>query len=95
MQAVARLLMVLLPSLVIASALFSVPALVFGDRGLPRLRALEARYEELEEENAGLRRENELLVRRIEALREDPRQVEWVARQELGFVMPDELVFQF
>jgi cell division protein FtsB len=95
MQAVVRVLMVLLPSLVIASALFSVPALVFGDRGLPRLRALEGRLEELEEQNEELARDNELLVRRIEALREDPRQVEWTARRDLGLVMPEELVFHF
>ena len=95
MNAVARVLMVLLPSLVIASALFSVPALVFGERGLPRLRVLEARLDEFEEENDELRRDNELLTRRIEALREDPRQVEWVARTELGLVMPDEIVFHF
>jgi cell division protein FtsB len=95
MHAVGRLLVVLLPSLVIAAALFSVPAMVFGARGLPRLRALEGRLAQIEEENAERRRENELLVRHIEALREDPRQVEWAARRDLGLVMPDELVFQF
>ena len=95
MHPVARVLMVLLPSLVIATALFSVPALVFGERGLPRLRALRQRLEQIEEENEGLRRDNELLVRRIHALREDPRQIEWIARRELGLVRPDELVFHF
>lgn len=95
MHPVVRVLMVLLPSLLIALALFSVPALIFGDRGLPRLRTLEGRLSEVEEENQVLARENELLIRRIEALREDPRQVEWIARHELGLVMPDEVVFQF
>jgi cell division protein FtsB len=95
MSAVWRVLMVLLPSLIIATALFSVPALVFSDRGLPRLRALQQRLEETEEQNEALARDNELLTRRIQAIREDPRQVEWIARRELGLVRPDELVFHF
>ena len=87
--------MVLFPSLVIAVALFAVPAMVFGDRGLPRLRTMQARLAELEEQNETLRRDNELLTRRVRALREDPRQIEWIARRELGLVRPEELVFQF
>lgn len=95
MSAVSRVLMVLFPSLIIATALVSTPTLIFGDQGLPRLQALEQRLEELEEQNATLQRDNELLLRRVRALREDPRQVEWVARRELGLVRPEELVFYF
>ncbi len=95
MNALIRLLMVLLPSLLIVTALFSVPALIFGDRGLPRLRALRTRLTEVEEQNEELQRENELLGRRIEAIREDPQQIEWIARRELGLVLPDEVVFHF
>ena len=95
MNAVRRVLMVLAPTALIAGTLFAVPAMVFGERGLPRLRALRQRLEEIEEENAVLRRDNELLQRRIHALREDPRQVEWIARRELGLVRPEELVFHF
>jgi len=87
--------MVLLPSLVIALALFSVPALIFGERGLPRLRALQQRLDEIEEQNEALSRDNELLSRRIRAIRDDPRQVEWIARREFGLVRGDELVFHF
>lgn len=87
--------MVLLPSVIIATALFSVPTFVFSDRGLPRLRALQHRLEELEEQNEALSRDNELLMRRVRAIRDDPRQIEWIARRELGLVRPDELVFHF
>jgi cell division protein FtsB len=95
MSAVNRVLMVIFPSLVIATALISTPALIFGERGLPRLHALEQRLEEIEEQNAVLQRDNELLLRRVRALREDPRQIEWVARRELGLVRPEELIFHF
>lgn len=87
--------MVLLPSVIIATALFSVPTLVFSERGLPRLRAMQQRLEELEEQNEALSRDNELLMRRVRAIRDDPRQIEWIARRELGLVRPDELVFHF
>lgn len=95
MNSVIRLLMVLLPSVLIATALFSVPSLVFGDRGLPRLQALQTRLAEIEEQNEVVRRDNELLGRRIEAIRADPQQIEWIARRELGLVLPDEIVFHF
>ncbi len=87
--------MVLMPSLLIAIALFSVPTLVFGERGLPRLQSLTQRLAEIEGENEVLHRDNELLLRRIRSIRQDPRQVEWIARRELGLVRPEEVVYHF
>jgi cell division protein FtsB len=43
--------------------------------------------------NARLRAENERLARQAEALRSDPRALERVARAELGWVRPGEVIF--
>lgn len=44
--------------------------------------------------NEGLAQENTKLRREIEALKNDPRALERVAREELGFVRPGELVLK-
>jgi cell division protein FtsB len=68
---------------------------LFGDKGV--LRALQAgrqkakledRVRELEAANADLRKQ-------IDALRNDPRTIENLARKELGMVKDDEIVYQF
>ena len=68
---------------------------LFGDKGvINTLRmleykgSLEEKIEQLEADNATLRRE-------IHALREDHRYLEALARKELGMVKDDELIYQF
>jgi cell division protein FtsB len=51
------------------------------------------RSESLRGEIAELRRENSRLASEIAALRQDPRAVERIAREELGLARPGELVF--
>ena len=75
-----------------AATLASIIALValivgalFGDRGL--LHLIDQRQvEELQAENAHLATE-------ITSLRSDPRAIERLAREELGFVRPGETLF--
>jgi cell division protein FtsB len=50
------------------------------------LRAIKA-------QNARLQAENDRLARQAEALRSDPRALERVARAELGWVRPGEVIF--
>ena len=68
---------------------------VFGDRGILHVWranqqkvALEKQIQSLEQVNAGLRQE-------IDALRNDLRTIESLARRELGMVRDDEQVYQF
>ena len=42
-----------------------------------------------------MRAENERLAREVEALRTDPRALEQVARADLGWVRPGEILFDF
>lgn len=66
---------------------------LFGDGGMLHLFEQRERSESLRGEIAQLRRENSRLAAEIAALRQDPRAVERIAREELGLASPGELVF--
>jgi len=85
----------LIPIWFILLVLIMLGVMFFGDRGLLRvlqtnrqLADLQAQIDELEATNAELRKE-------IDALNNDLRTIERIARRELGMVRPDEVVFQF
>jgi cell division protein FtsB len=69
-----------------------VPYHVYARSGLARTLVLRRDLKALRARNAQLAAENERLSREAEALRNDPRAVERVARAELGWVRPGELI---
>lgn len=70
-------------------------ASAFGENGFRRVHRLSAEVERIEAMNADLAAENSRLVRKVEALRDDPATAKAVARDELGLVGPGERVFRF
>lgn len=85
----------LIPFALMVMAIMTVPTLVLEEQGLPRYRRLREELRELRESNEDLVREIASLKAEVEALRSDPAYVERIARDELGMVRADELVFQF
>jgi cell division protein FtsB len=65
-----------------------------GDQGLVAYWMLRAEREALRREVAELESRERALLREIEALRSDPSYIEQVARRELGFIKPGEIVVQ-
>ncbi len=84
-----------LPFLPLALALIGAPALLFRNDGFPRMRALKSDLEHTREENENLEREVRRLRAEVISLRDTPAAIERIARDELGFVRRDEIVFQF
>lgn len=84
-----------LPIGILAVALIGAPIMIFSPEGLPRLRAVEKELADVEEDNAGLRREIEALRGNVARLRDDPAAIERIARDNLGLVRQTEVVFQF
>lgn len=77
-------------------ALFSMLLfIVFGDYGLADFNLLKKERDRLLERNTGLEQENLSLYRQIDRLKNDLKFIENVARQELGMVGKDEVVFKF
>jgi cell division protein FtsB len=84
-----------LPIAILALALVGAPVLIFEPQGLPRLRTLEKELGDVNAENAELRRDVGKLRAEVRDLRDDPRAVERIAREQLGLVRKSEVVFQF
>ena len=66
---------------------------VFGDRGILSMVGEREKIEALRGELDALRSENARLSAEITDLRQNPRAIERLAREELGLARPDETVF--
>jgi cell division protein FtsB len=82
----------LLAAVLVTSLLGYIPYHVYARSGLARTIALRRDLRALQAHNADLRAENERLAREADALRSDLGAVERVARAELGWVRPGEIV---
>jgi len=80
----------------VAAAIIAATALA-DPGGVPLLRRLDQDIARQEAANQALREENARLQRRIRALSApiDPRVLEKEAREQLGFVRPDEVLVKF
>jgi cell division protein FtsB len=85
----------LLPLLVLAVAVVSVPVMIFSPEGLSRLRTLEEEKVRADEEVSRLSAQIQEYRVQVKRIKEDPAFVERAARDELGLVRKTELVFQF
>jgi cell division protein FtsB len=84
-----------LPIAMLSLAIVTVPVLVLAPEGLPRLRSLQRELLDVNEENEELRRDIARLRTEVHSLQNDPAAVERIARDELGMVRKNEVVFQF
>ena len=84
-----------LPIAILVLAVVTVPVLVLSPDGLPRLRGLQRELEQVNAENDDLARDVARLRVDVRRLRDDPAAVERIARDELGMVRRNEIVFQF
>ncbi len=67
----------------------------FSDRGLVKLYKMEMKRQTYLDRIDALKKENQKLMREIERLRHDPSYVERLAREELGLVKEDEIIYRF
>ncbi|MCB9595548.1 MAG: septum formation initiator family protein [Sandaracinaceae bacterium] len=84
-----------LPFALLVVSIVSVPLSILDEQGLPRFRALREEKSEIERVNERLRRDVETLHRTVADLRQDPDTIERIARDELGMIREDEILFQF
>ena len=75
--------------------LFSLLLLIiFGDNGLVDFVLIKGERNSLIEKNEKLNQENLVMYREIDRLKNDPKFVENVVRQELGVIAKDEVIFK-
>jgi cell division protein FtsB len=77
------------------AASIAVPLQVFGPQGIDRVARLQEEFETLEEHNKQIARENQAIRSEIGAFHANPEYIEKVARDELGMVCQDEIIYQF
>jgi cell division protein FtsB len=79
-------------AVLVAGVLSYVPYHVYARSGLARTLQLRRELALLKTRNAQLKDETDRLARQAEALRDDPDAIERVARSELGWVRPGEII---
>lgn len=82
-----KLLVLILAALAVAS--------VMSNRGLVRLVQLHRERAELAREIEYLQATNAGLAAEAHGLKTDPGRIEAIAREELGLVKPDEIIYEF
>lgn len=82
----------ILPMLAITFILYFT---VFGDRGLLRIYHLNKERQEVQKRLETLKGENLKYVREVDALKNDRRYLESIARRDFGMVRKNEIIYQF
>ncbi len=77
------------------SAVFFLFTSLLGDKSLLHLQRMQGEKERWMQENERLREQNRVLREQILAVRQDPFTVERIAREELGLVKENEVVYLF
>ena len=85
----------LLPLGLLLFAMIFVPVRILDAEGLPRYRALRAELEQTRDRISRLRDEVQQLHQEVDLLKTDPRAIERIARDELGMLRRDEILFDF
>ncbi|MBU4345597.1 MAG: septum formation initiator family protein [Desulfobacteraceae bacterium] len=68
--------------------------IIFGDNGLVDFVLIKGEKDSLIEKNEKLNQENLVMYREIDRLKNDPKFVENVVRQELGVIGKNEIIFK-
>ena len=78
-----------------ALALTVTALALYGGDSLVKVWQMKREVEGLERDLQGLRAETDCLTRTVDRLRDDPAQIEKLAREELGYVKKGEKVLKF
>ncbi len=81
--------------IIVGVMLFILLYTCFGERGLIRVLVLKKELKEIESCNQNIRAESVALKESIYRLKNDKRYVERIAREELGLVKTEELIYFF
>ncbi len=66
-----------------------------GQRGIVRVHRLTEETDQIKTLNEKIRQENRNLKEEIDLLKRDLKRIDKIARQELGLVKEDEIIYQF
>jgi cell division protein FtsB len=90
-----KFLWIILPLFILISTAIIVPLKLKDPNGYERNARLKEELKALKYQNRNLRKENIVLRHKIRAIQNDPDFIENIARNEMGMIAPDEVVYQF
>lgn len=90
-----RALGVGMPFLLLVFSLVTVPIRLLGPDGLARYHTLQKELLSISAYNAALRHQTRRLMYQVEQLRRSPDAMDHVARDELGWVGPSDVLIHF
>lgn len=76
-------------------AIYLLLPIILGDMGLVQYLKMRKTHHLLQQEIQQLSDQNRDIEKEIQTLRSDPVKIESLARERLGLVRPDEVVYQF
>ena len=82
-------------ALVFGAMFILLLVVIFGDNGWVELRRMQHTHQSLVKSNVFLTQENAQMYGAIDRLQNDPDYIENIARQELGMIRSNELIFKF
>jgi len=83
----------LAPFIIFFLAIILVGLIFFGDDSYIRLKAIRAELEQRRSENTTAKKQVDELKKEVANLKKDPRTLEKAARNELGMLRPNEVIF--
>jgi cell division protein FtsB len=95
MSSLWRFIWYTLPLALLLGTAVYVPMKLNDRDGYARVDRLKEELESLKSQNRRLARENDAVRQKIRAIQSDADYIENIARNEMGMIGPDEVVFQF
>lgn len=80
--------------LLVSAAFLALSWLVVDPNGWRHTSRLRADWKAIRADNLRIRKENEALKRELQLLADDPAALERAAREELGWILPGEVIFR-
>ncbi len=84
--------MYIIPGLAVTFILYFT---IFGERGLLRIYHLNKEKQLVQQRLESIKAENMKLIREVDALKNDRRYLESIARRDFGMVRRNEVIYQF
>ncbi|MBN2801921.1 MAG: septum formation initiator family protein [Deltaproteobacteria bacterium] len=95
MSTLSRFFWLLLPFIFLVGSAVYVPLKLNDDMGYKRVESIKSELELLNAKNREIKKENAILRQQIKAIVKDPDFIENIARNEMGMIAKDEIVYQF
>jgi cell division protein FtsB len=95
MSSLWRFIWFILPLALLLGTAVYVPLKLNDNDGYARVDRLREELESLKSQNRRLARENDAVRQNIRAIQSDADYIENIARNEMGMIGPDEVVYQF